>query len=333
MKDQVEFEVPKIKLSGKYKIQVFDKDTGEMLQEVEKHNVVSKIPFSAAFFNYIYSGIINGSFIDYNQSYSGGDHHRYSGLVGWLLLTNDSESMANDDLNPLVSGELTGFARYDNSYVSKNAQKGVYNQNESYKVNNCYNNSQKIKSVTKHIVYDFGTDKCNGTFDNIYVLPDPKDNNLDSPYIGDFYQNGTLIVASDGDYSTKNYSDNQGDIGPLSVSEKYLYMQSLILNKSGHRSFNKISRIDLDTYSMKYITLNVPSSVSSNRAYIIYSCGLLWRIEYDYNVTRYNLDGEYIDTFNLKTLFSNKSNIYNFQANNYCTGQHFACLTGDDENL
>ena len=54
MKDAVKFEVPQIQLSGKYKIQLFDKDTNELIKEVEKLNVISKIPFSTAFFNHIY---------------------------------------------------------------------------------------------------------------------------------------------------------------------------------------------------------------------------------------------------------------------------------------
>lgn len=334
MNEAVKFEVPQIQLSGKYKIQLFDKDTNKLIKEVEKHNIVSKIPFSAAFYNCIYNGIINNSFLGYNHSFDGGDYHKYNGLIGWMLLTSDDEAVSNDDLNPLISGEVIAFARYDYGYVGGNVKKGVYNANESYNVKNFYENSQRLKSVTKHIVYDFGTDKGNGTFDNIFILPSGSDssNYPETPYIGDFYQNGTLIVASDGDYSTASYSDNQGDIGPISISDKYLYMQSLVLKKTGKKAFDKISKIDLNTYSIKYINLNVPTSTSSKWAYIIYACGLLWRIELNYNVTRYNLDGEYVDSFNLKNILTNKD-LYDFKSSNYCCGQHFAGLTGDDENL
>lgn len=333
MKDSINFQEPSINLNGKYKIQLFDKDTGEMVQEVEKHNVISKIPFSSAFYNHIYSGFI------LNTNNTGCGISNTSDYTNYLLLTSDPESPENDCKNPVILGEVIGYAEYGDTDSGSNLKRGVFNKNETTKINNHYQNGSRIKSVTKHIVFDFPTDKGNGTFDNIYLAPFPS-TSYPNDYRGERVYFDTIRVSNDGNYEFKNGRELNGDAGVISSTEKYLYMQCLYYNgKKNKQHWDKAAQIDLETWEIKYITLNVPSENSSNPAYIIYACGMFWRIEANYNTTRYNLDGTYKDSIDIKKKIN--SNILNLDGTKDHIGDNCECysfnyfdhFTGDDNNL
>lgn len=335
MKDAVKFEVPQIQLSGKYKIQLFDKYTNELIEEVEKHNVISKIPFSTAFYNHIYRGFL------FNDNNYGCDFsNNKNGYINFLMLTNDPDAPENDDKNPVVLGETIGYAQYDDTNSVEDIKRGIFNKNETKRIFDCYPHGGKIKRVTKHIVFDFGTDKANGTFDNIYLLPTENCSNPDS-YRGRRTFFDTLTVSNNEDYKKDSDKYYQGDRGPISHSEKYLYMQCLYYKEVTNRQYwDKIARIDLDTWERKYITLNVPSEEASKPAYIIYACGMFWRIDREWKTTRYNLEGEYKDTIKLSNSFQNGTYYYLKQYNNFIGDDSrtinynkFMFFTGDDENL
>lgn len=331
MNEAVKFEVPQIQLSGKYKIQLFDKDTNELIEEVEKHNVISKIPFSTAFYNHIYSGFV------LNTNHVGCGIDDTFDYTRYLLLTNDQESPENDYKNPVIFGELIGYAEYGDTNSDSNLKKGIFNKNETAKINNLYPNGIRIKSVTKHIVFDFPTDKGNGTFDNIYLAPFPKNSNPND-FRGENWRYDSIILSNNGKYEYNKYSNVKGDAGGLSNSEKYLYVQCLYYNSQEYKQhWGKIAQIDLETWERKYITLNVPNEKSSNPAYIVYACGMFWRIEKDYTTTRYNLDGTYKDIIKIKEKLNN-SNILNLNSSlgtkeYYYSFDRFDIFTGDDENL
>ncbi len=334
MKDAVKFEVPQIQLSGKYKIQLFDKDTNELIEEVEKHNVISKIPFSTAFYNHIYRGFL------FNDNNYGCDFsNTTNGYTNFLMLTNDPEAQENDDKNPVVLGETIGYAQYDDTNSVKDTKRGIFNKNETTKVFGFYTNGAKAKNVTKHIVWDFGTDKANGTFDNIYLLPTQGCSNPDY-YRGQRTFFDSIIISNNEDYSIKSNESHQGDSGPISHSEKYLYMQCLYYKNETKQHWDKIAQIDLETWERKYITLNVPSTEATKPAYIIYACGMFWRIDREWKTTRYNLSGEYKDTINLSKYFESGTYYYlrldggfigcNSSSLDYT---YFDYFTGDDEYL
>ncbi|WP_283688828.1 hypothetical protein [Clostridium perfringens] len=334
MNEAVKFEVPQIQLSGKYKIQLFDKDTNELIKEVEKHNIISKIPFSASFYNNIYSGFIS------NTNNTGCGIPKTDNYINFLILTNDPDSPENDDKNPVVLGELVGYAEYKFTDSNSDLKKGVFNKNETTTIYNNYPNGARIKNVTNHIVFDFPTDKANGTFDNIYLAPFP-DFSHPNDYRGvttDYKQ--IIRISNNGDYNDDESIRLKGDAGGLSNSEKYLYMHCLYYkDKPGIQHWDKIAQIDLETWERKYITLNVPSKNSSNPAYIIYACGMFWRIEANYNTTRYNLDGTYKDYIDIKGKIS--GNILNLDGAKEYIGDNTNCykylyfdyFTGDDDNL
>lgn len=334
MKDAVKFEVPQIQLSGKYKIQLFDKNTNELIEEVEKHNVISKIPFSTAFYNHIYRGFLNN-----DNNYGCDFSNTNNGYINFLMLTNDPDAQENDDKNPVVLGETIGYAQYGDTNSVEDTKRGIFNKNETKKIFNHYSNGAKAKNATRHIVFDFGTDKANGTFDNIYLLPTKNCSNPDS-YRGQLTFFDTLTVSNNEDYKTDSDKYYQGDRGPISNSEKYLYMQCLYYKEVTNRQYwDKIARIDLDTWERKYITLNVPSEEASKPAYIIYACGMFWRIDREWKTTRYNLSGEYKDTLNIGKNFImtyyylRKDGNFIGTDNSVLDFKYFEYFTGDDEYL
>ena len=144
MKDAVKFEVPQIQLSGKYKIQLFDKYTNELIEEVEKHNVISKIPFSTAFYNHIYRGFL------YNDNNYGYDFsNTNNGYINFLMLTNDPDAPENDDKNPVVLGETIGYAQYDDTNSVEDIKRGIFNKNETKRIFTIIPTEVKLKSGNK----------------------------------------------------------------------------------------------------------------------------------------------------------------------------------------
>lgn len=343
MKDSIKFQEPSINLNGKYKIQLFDKDTGEMIQEVEKHNVISKIPFSTAFYNHMYRGFI------YNDNTNGmigtQSNNWHNGYINWLILINNPEATENDYKNPVILGDMIGYAKYNDTNSTTDIKKGIFNANETTTIFNRHEGGTKIKSVTKHIVWDFGTDKANGTFDNIYLAPNPDDNYNPDNYRGEYANITSLILSNNGDYTDNSNSNNNGDLGPLSCSDTHLYMQCLYYKnlKNWHEQHcDKIAKLSLAEWKKEYITLNVPDERKGTPAYIFYAGGMFWRVEYTYLTTRYNLDGTYKDTINLKSKFTNNNvvdlrNTYSGRYIGYENGignsDYFDFFTGDDDYL
>lgn len=323
MKEDLKFEIPELQLKGNYKIQLFDNETNELVQEVEKHNVISKIPFSTAFFNHIYSGFL------FNRDSYGmiagdpNDNRNWrTGYINWLMLTNDVEAPAEDYKNPVVLGDTVGYARYDDSSTHTDAKQGNFNANETTLKYN-YEGTDK-KTVTKHIVWDFPTDKANGTFDNIYLVPNPNYSSSNpNDDRGANYTFASFGFSSQGTAPlTNTYDRFCSDCGPISHSETHLYMQCLFLRNpnSGYiQNWNTIAKFDLKKWSTEYITLSVPTDHANKPAYIYYACGMLWRIEKDYTTTRYALDGTYKDTINLKSKFTNANalDLYCDSSNRY----------------
>ncbi|WP_300347557.1 hypothetical protein [Clostridium sp.] len=348
MKDSINFQEPSININGKYKIQLFDKDTGEMVQEVEKHNVVSKIPFSAAFYNHIFRGFIyNDNRLGLDYSSLSDTYKWYSGYINWLMLTNDPEAPENDDKNPIVFGDMVGYARYNDNNSYNDLKRGIFNQNETTNIENKFDGGTKTKSVTRHIVWDFGTDKGNGTFDNIYLVPNPYDNYNPDDYRGQKVSISSLILSNEENYNYKDDSSYQGDIGTLSSSDTHLYMQCLYYKDDGKtQHWDKIAKLSFAEWTKEYITLNVTEERKNKAAYIIYACGMFWRIESDYTISRYNLDGSYKDTITIKNKFAN-SNILNLSSSNGAIGYYdtsyytnyqyldnrYDFFTGDNEYL
>lgn len=340
MEENVGFELPGMNVKGEYTIQLFD-ENGELIKEEKKHNCINKILFSTAYYNNIFCGLIDNDSRK-TDCYGNQNVNNNVGHVNWLMLTNDSDSLVNDYKNPVVMGEMTGYAHSSDTNSYSDLKRGLINSSETTKINNYVDGSdKKIKSVTKHYVWDFATDKGNGTFDNAYITGVPlKDSNANynpNDYRGDYYKYMDILI-------NKNNIDNPycGDSGMISHDNDYIYMQCLFCGKESSNGYQKkcydtIAKINLNTLSIEYITLQTPNS---NAAYIVQGGGVFWRIEYNYVCTRYNLCGEYLDEINLTSIFSSscinlgsgKNDISHYPTS-YSVKYYYSVFTGDDKFL
>lgn len=346
MIENIDFNIPTIKLDGKYKIQLFDEKGGLVHEEV-KHNCINKALFSTAYWNQILCGIIDND-SKKNDSYGNYNTGGYIGHVNWLMLTKDDTDIAgnNDYKNPVILGEMIGYAHSANTNSYVDVKRGLPNINETTKIFNNFEGGNKIKSITKHYVWDFATDKGNGQFDNIYITGIPL-NGSDSSYNpnnnrGMFNKHTDILLNSKGienPYAT--------DAGAFSHDNENLYVQCLFLaNTSKMRKYQEmcydtIAKINQDIWSVEYITLQVPSENVNNAAYIIQAGGYFWRIEYNFICTKYKLNGEYIGTINLSSQFSNSflnigysaTNLNHSGSTTYKYTSRYNIFNGDDKYL
>lgn len=345
MKENVGFELPGMNVKGEYTIQLFD-ENGDLVHEETKHNCINKALFSTAYWNNILCGIIDN---DSRKNDSYGSYNTkgiYTGHVNWLMLTKDNTTLPDDYKNPVILGEMIGYAHSGDTNSYTDNKRGIPNINETVKVMNYLDGGNKIKSVTKHYVWDFATDKGNGEFDNIYLTGLPL-NYSDASYNPNDYR-GDFSKFKDFDLN-KNSTDNiySSDAGPFSHDTENLYVQCLFLAniaKSGttqNMCYDTIAKISQDTWNVEYITLQVPNANSDNAAYIVQSGGYFWRIEYNFACTKYRLNGEYVGTVNLSSQFSNSflnigtstNNITHSSYGRYTYKYYLDVFTGDDKYL
>jgi hypothetical protein len=344
MKENVGFELPGINLEGEYTIQLFD-ENGELVKEEKKHNCINKAIFSTAYWNQIYNGLINNIF---KSDVNGGNLYNL-GLTNWLMLTKDADSKVNDYKNPIIMGETIGYAHIDNPTSYNDDKRGIINLNETGIIENCENGGVKPTTVTKHIVWDFGTDKGNGTFDNIYLTPTPFNKGENSARENFFNRSGSIFKNPNNmrgmDFNiiksfiidSNNVGSSGSDSGPISSNDTDVFMQCLIL-RNGKRCHDTIMKLDIKTWNVQYITLSVPSTKVSIPSYIVQAGGYFWRIEYNYSCTRYNLDGSYLDEINLKNKFSSTpvdlgTANYIGYSSSYNASMYLNFFTGDNKYL
>lgn len=345
MKENVGFKIPAVNVKGEYTIQLFD-ENGKLVREEKKHNCINKSLFSTAYYNYIYSGIINNN-SKQNDSYGVyNTNSLYTGHVNWLMLTMDDTALADDYKNPVILGEMIGYSHSEDSNSYTDIKRGLPNSNETARVINYLDGGNKIKSVTKHYVWDFATDKGNGKFDNVYLTGLPLNISTQNPndYRGDFVKLSQILLNSkiiDNPYGT--------DCGPFSHDIGNLYVQCLFLAKAGglnsssqqNRCYDTIAKINQNNWGIEYITLQIPSANSNNAAYIIQAGGYFWRIEYNFACTKYRLNGEYVGIVNLSSQFSDTFLNIGLNANNITHTSNTSrvykyevdVFTGDDKYL
>lgn len=346
MKENVGFKIPAVNVKGEYTIQLFD-ENGKLVKEEKKHNCINKAIFSTAYWNNILCGIIDN---DSRKNDSYGNYNTYDKHIGhanWLMLTNDNTSLADDYKNPVILGEMIGYAHSGDTNSYDNNKRGLPNANETARVINYLDGGNKIKSLTKHYVWDFATDKGNGEFDNVYLTGLPLNYSSASynpnNYRGCFTKHSDFLLNSK---STENIYAT--DCGPFSHDAENLYVQCLFLantskNNTAAQSmcYDTVAKISQDTWSVEYITLQVPSANSNNAAYIIQAGGYFWRIEYNFACTKYRLNGEYIGIVNLSSQFSDTFLNIGLDANNISHSSttwrkykyEVDVFTGDDKYL
>lgn len=336
IQDNVKFNMPfNNMLEGEYTIQLFDKDNN-LVDETTAHNCINKGLFATAYNNFIYQGLINNTtkYSKLNGAIESGD----SGLANWLILTNSDETESNDSNNAFVIGDITGCAKTEDTKVYSDSRRGIANVNETKKHHNF--EGMFLRSSEKEYVYDFGTDKANGSFDNLYLVAIASQTSSGIPNLG-YYKTDSSITLN-----VKNIENPYtADSGFISHDEDNLYMHNLFLanpsnNSSTPKSYDSITVINKKTGKLTEITLQVPDSNVNNQAVIVQGGGLFWRIESTYKCTRYNLDGTYVDTISINSFWTgsyyyygmNNSTIARISNNKFST-RDINVITGDEKYI
>ena len=133
-------------LKGNTKIQLFDSVSGKEVQRVEKHNMITNAITKLVSPPLDY---LMNSNLSYYTCLNDRMPLSTKGLAGILLWENAIEENANIVV-PDFGNKLIGKA--GSTYSGKNRYRGSLNTNESGDITN-----------GKRFVWDFGTDKANGT--------------------------------------------------------------------------------------------------------------------------------------------------------------------------
>lgn len=223
-------------------IQLFDKNTGELLNEYHDENTYND---RLQYINYI-NGIIsckgpniannvttfskllsdeqNRTFIDtyaYSTIGTTGGTYGVKQLFGTLLLTDSTNA---EDAHGYFNGIPVGIsdAAGTDAVASAYSCEGLFNPQESF-----------IGNDRLHLVFDFATDKCNRSFDALWLLPSPRRTGQDSALGQNYYVTKPFQaseIASDnidfrpftygavnksyginGNYSVITYGENTGE--------------------------------------------------------------------------------------------------------------------------
>lgn len=341
MRENINFNMKYPILKGKYTIQLFD-ENDNLIEEKKNNNCINKSLFSTAFNNFMLQGIINNDCM-YNTPYGSkviSSSSATAGLVRWLYITKSDIAEADDYKNPLIIGETIGYAHSTDTNSYDYAERGLPNGNEISLINNYVDEGSKIKSKTLHLVWDFGTDKGNGTFDNLYLRCNSDYSsitNLDKIKLDNLRKDKITaynILLNSHDAQLTEYTYNHFDGGSISQDDENVYIQSLALAagpKVEELCYDTVARIRQSDFRIDYILLQVPSQNSNEQSIIVQGGGYFWRIESDYTCTRYTLSGVYTDTLNISSLFSaTKVDIPNLNKNYIDQNYHF---TGDESNI
>lgn len=291
--------IVKKNIKGKYKIQLFDKNNN-CIEEYKKHNAISNY-FYDLFKQILYQNISLNSVYLRN-----------------LYLTYDENSSGSDETNAIIMGELIGCAD-DSSTAYPDSIRGIINNDECYVTYN-KENGFYTKSKTVHLVYDFSSSRGNGTFNDIYLGYNGSRGTTDN-----MLENKNKILVRDTFAITydSNSGSHKSDHGSISHSSEYIYIQNMQCY-DGKTKYDTITKLDKINYKQTVIVLQVPDDSASKQAIVVYSGGLLWRIASDFSVTRYDLEGNYIDVISLKDHFTTSTSSFN---PNNCS------FTGDDNYL
>lgn len=315
--------------TGVYTVQLFDAN-GNLIEEAVSENVVTKIPYAEAYkhkvmralyegVDYIgdngnvYSSSVSLSFRGSSKSFTYGVNQGYTNNI---CLTNSEGFGEEDAFDPWVVGDVIGWANCHVTYSGSDAYKGTLNVAESTYTANCLANTRVPSSYTANYVFDFPTHCANGTFDNIYLTSGS--GTIDTGYrINSNAQIWEFDINSDfHGFSTGGASDS----GCLSYDDDYIYMHCMMYGtststSSSHHKSDKRQyyfKINRRTYEVEQ------KSLPTAYRMIIHAMGNMWGINTSYSADKYTMEGELVETVDLKSklqspldLTSNTYMLYN----------------------
>lgn len=250
-------------------IQLFDKNTGELVEEYHDENTYndrlqyinyldtvlkcknSNIPSTVTPFtrmNMDTAGSSDqGSFLDILSKYSIGDTAQGPNvrqLFATLWLTNNTKAeTAHGYPNGFPVG-IADAAGVNSTYTSY-ACTGMLNMSESY-----------VGNDRLHLVFDFATDKCNVQFDALWLFPSTIRSNSGYYYVTSFYQAPSIsseVLDTQLLYKYPHFSINYRINGNYSVlgyggNPNWAYALQILNNSTGEI----VSTIDWSTGASVY---------------------------------------------------------------------------------
>lgn len=235
-------------------IQLFDKSTGELVEEYHDENTYNdrlqyinyldtvlkckspNIPSTVTPFTRMNIDTAGGSdqcsFLDILSKYSIGDYAQGPNvrqLFATLWLTNNTKAeTAHGYPNGFPVG-IADAAGVNSTYASY-ACTGMLNMSESY-----------VGNDRLHLVFDFATDKCNVQFDALWLFPSTIRTNSNSYYVTSFYQAQSIsseVLDTQLLYKYPHFSINYRINGNYSVlgygdSSNSAYAMQILSNSTG----------------------------------------------------------------------------------------------------
>lgn len=222
-------------VKGHVKIELFDAITNKLVQKTEGYNLITdygKARLKDHFLMCVVALFGCQRFINEDNLLSVISSSRSNsyGVFKTLYLTDDSSVPSPSDI--AVSGNTVGVCpRYPNS--SSDPTWGTINQNE------CRATREQMK-----LVFDFGTDKANGTFQSIQwcEMTNREQSNTDYSYqeIGVLPRSYASVVQSDDGYFYGVYSTTLYKIDPDTMQEIETYTLPVSSSgRNGHFDVNE----------------------------------------------------------------------------------------------
>lgn len=143
-------------IKGHVTVQLFDVVTGELVQEEKGHNFLTKA-FTYYMAKLQKTMLSMGAYNNITNVFSVGSEAAGGGTYGLLknLILSDSVMAESPSTEVKVPGNQIGFATRV-PYVGSSTTQGTINQNESW-----------ASDYQMHWVFDFATDKANGTIGSV----------------------------------------------------------------------------------------------------------------------------------------------------------------------
>lgn len=264
-------------LHGHTKIELTDVDTGEV-EVYEKDNMITNA-ISKVLEDYDVGNVMNNVGMADNCSNSSGpialvvtrniENTAYTLFNQYLYQTNllqnaikgiklFNETLEENANNLYHVNNLVGMATAKDTYVSTNSKRGVFNTSESTSLSNGYK-----------FVFDFGTDKANGTISSI-CLTDGIGGRCEAPVYYTTIQEAAIT----------NYRRNAG----FNAANGYQYV-----GYGGTQVFNNIVEYDWDNKVLTCIARTNPIKKSDTNS-ISYKASSLKVIKYSFDLDNCYLD-------------------------------------------
>jgi hypothetical protein len=218
----------KTKTTGKYTVELFDKDTGKKVDQAVSYNSVYQPSITNAY-NQICFGQLSRGAYDYIYP----QYHQHI-LFGMIMLCNEPDGYLLDNNEKLLSSNYVGYALYNVNYAnSSDTVRGTMSTGCSTQynfTNNNINNARAI-SYTRTLVYDWPTYAANDTITHIKMASYRDCTNSDWTYNLECNNRTDIYIKQVDDYQgghtiskdNNNYYIQVGNTSKIYVFDRYTW--------------------------------------------------------------------------------------------------------------